>query len=186
MSELEIVAVVLGVANILLIIRRSVWNYPVGIAMVILYAFVFWEVKLYSDALLQGFFLVAQLYGWAAWRNAAADAGEVRVEVLDTRGRILWSGGAVAAALIWGWGMHRFTDAALPYWDALVAMPSVAAQLLLARRKLENWLLWIAVDIVAIGLYWTKGLALTAGLYAGFLVLATIGLVQWWRVWRAA
>lgn len=182
MNWIEIVAVALGVANIVLIIRRSIWNYPVGIAMVSLYGFIFVEVKLYSDALLQLFFLVANIYGWALWGRAQARMGDIVVERLDGRARLAWIGGAVTAAIGWGWLMHRLTDAALPYWDALVAMPSVAAQLLMARRRIENWWLWIAVDAIAIPLYWTKGLMLTAALYAAFLLLAVAGLIEWRRV----
>ncbi|WP_326524999.1 nicotinamide riboside transporter PnuC [Sphingomonas sp.] len=182
MNQLEMIAVALGVANIALIIRRSIWNYPVGIAMVALYALIFWDVKLYSDAALQLFFIGAQAYGWIAWARASGAMGDIVVERLDTRGRLRWGGAMLAGAAALGWAMHRFTDASLPYWDALVAAPSVAAQLMLARRYLENWVVWIAVDVVAIGLYATKGLLPTAALYAGFLVLAAVGLATWRRV----
>jgi nicotinamide mononucleotide transporter len=85
----------------------------------------------------------------------------------------------VLAIALWGWGMHRFTDAAFPWWDASVAILSVAAQILMSRRLLENWVLWIAVDLLAIGLYAAKGLQATAWLYAIFLVLAIWGLIDW-------
>ena len=78
--------------------------------------------------------------------------------------------------------MHRYTDAAYPWWDGSVAMLSIAAQVLMSRRYLENWLLWIAVDVLAIGLFAVKGLALTAFLYAIFLALSIWGLIQWARV----
>jgi nicotinamide mononucleotide transporter len=181
-SPIEIVAVVLGIANVTLVVLRSMWNYPFGLAMVALYAVIFYETRLYSDALLQLFFFVVQLYGWWAWSRARADAGEIRVELLDGRARLVWLAGIAVATAGWGWLMHRYTDAALPWWDAAVAMLSVAAQILQSRRKLESWWLWIATDLVAIPLYAAKGLGLTAGLYLVFLVLASWGAIDWARV----
>jgi nicotinamide mononucleotide transporter len=186
MTRLEGIAVALGLINVALVVKRSVWNYPFGLAMVALYFFVFYEALLYSDALLQIFFFVVQIYGWRSWAAAKKSAGEVQVGTLDARGRVLWIAGTAIASLIWGLAMARFTDAAAPLVDAGVAGTSVAAQVLLARRRIENWVLWILVDIVAIGLYWSRDLRVTSGLYAVFLVLATGGLVGWARALRDA
>jgi nicotinamide mononucleotide transporter len=152
--------------------------------MVTLYLFVFWDARLYSDALLQIFFFVLNVYGLANWLRSRREAGEVVVTVLSGRERALWLAGTLAASLAWGWVMMRFTDAAAPVWDALIAGMSVSAQLLLARRRLENWVLWIAVDVIAIPLYWSRGLGPTAFLYLLFLGLAVAGLVSWWRAYR--
>ncbi len=179
MNWLEWVAAGLGVVNVALVVRRSVWNYPFGLAMVSLYFVVFTEARLYSDALLQIFFFVVNLYGWRNWVRAKAEAGAVPVEVMSTRERLIWGLATLAASLAWGVGMATFTDAAVPVVDAGVAGFSIAAQLLMARRKLENWVVWIAVDVVAIGLYASRGLSLTAGLYGLFLLLAIVGLFQW-------
>lgn len=181
MSWIEIVAALLGLANVALVVRRSLWNYPFGLAMVALYAFVFFDAKLYSDALLQIFFFAVQLYGWWNWNRSRAEAGEVRVERLDERARLAWLAGCVAAAVGWGALMHRFTDAAFPWWDGTIAVLSVAAQVLQSRRKLESWVLWIAVDMLAIGLFAAKGLWVTAVLYAVFLALSVWGLIGWTR-----
>lgn len=179
MSPIEIIAVALGVANILLVARRSIWNFPVALVMVTLYAQIFWEAKLYSDAGLQGFFFAVNLYGWWSWHASKVDAGEVVVERLTYTALAAWIGGSVIAALGWGTVMSRLTDASLPYADASVAMLSVAAQLLMTWRKLENWYWWIVVNIISVGLYAIKGLYLTTGLYALFLVLALWGLMSW-------
>lgn len=184
MGRLEILATLLGVANVVLVVRRSMWNYPFGIAMVLLYAVIFYDTRLYSDALLQIFFFVVQLYGVWEWSRARAQAGEVRVELLSERARANWVVGIVAATAAWGWLMHSVTDAALPWWDAAVAALSIAAQILQSLRKLESWWLWIATDIVAIPLYAVKELNLTAGLYALFLALAIWGAVDWARMVR--
>ena len=179
MSPIEIVAVLLGIANILLIIRRSVWNYPFGIAMVTLYFFIFRDAKLYSDAGLQIFFVVVNLYGWFSWRRNKAEAGEVVVQRLGMQGLVAWIAGSAIATVTWGFVMSTYTDASFPFWDAGVAMLSVAGQILMTRRYLENWYWWIVVNAISIPLYLVKDLPLTAGLYALFLVLAAAGLLQW-------
>jgi nicotinamide mononucleotide transporter len=182
MSTLEIIAVILGVINILLIIARSIWNFACGIIMVALYAVVFAQAKLYSDAGLQIFFLLVQAYGWSAWSRNKAQRGEVIVERLTSGSLKQWAVGSLMATLVWGAVMQRFTDASYPYWDASVAMFSVAAQILMTRRFLENWWWWIVVNCLSIPLYLMKGLYLTAGLYGVFLALAIAGLMQWRKV----
>lgn len=179
MSAIETAAVLLGIANILLIIRRSVWNFPVAMAMVALYFVIFREAKLYSDAGLQIFFAIVNLYGWGSWHRNSADAGEVVVRRLPPVGYALWIAGTIAA--IWGWGafMAVYTRTSYPYWDAAVAMLSVAGQILMTRRFVENWHWWIVVNLISIPLYMAKALYLTAGLYGLFLMLAIAGLVEW-------
>jgi nicotinamide mononucleotide transporter len=186
MAPIEIVAVVLGIINIVLIIRRSMWNFPVAIAMVSLYFVIFRDAKLYSDAGLQLFFVGINVYGWWSWNRNKADAGEIIVRRLPAAGYALWIAGSVAA--IWGWGlfMGTFTQTSYPYWDASVAMLSVAAQILMTRRFAENWHYWIVVNLISIPLYVVKGLHLTAGLYGLFLVLAIAGLVEWRKALRQA
>jgi nicotinamide mononucleotide transporter len=174
------------VANIALIIRRSVWNYPFGIAMVVLYAHIFWTAKLYSDAGLQVFFLVVQFYGWWHWAQKQGDDGRIAVDRMSGGMRLMCVAGSVVAAILWGTMMARLTDAHYPYWDGTIAMLSVFAQIIMTRRLIENWWWWIVVDILAIGLFTVKGLWLTAGLYVLFLVMAIYGLIEWQRRLRVA
>jgi nicotinamide mononucleotide transporter len=176
---IEIIATLLGLANIVLLVRRSIWNYPFGLVMVALYAHIFFREKLYSDALLQVFFFVIQLYGWWAWWRAGGVEHKVDVVRLTGPARIAWI--AVIAMLSLGWGtmMHLHTDASFPWWDAGIAVASIAAQILLARRAIENWVLWIAVDLAAIPLYLVKHLPFTAFLYIVFLMLCVFGLREW-------
>lgn len=181
MNSLEWIATALGLATVALVVLRSVWNYPFALAMVSLYFFVFWEAKLYSDALLQIFFFAINLYGWANWLRSRREAGAVVVTMLSAPARIFWLGATIAASIAWGLAMARWTDAAAPVWDALIAGGSVAAQILQSRRRVECWVLWIAVDLIAVPLYWSRGLELTAGLYCVFLALAVAGLVAWRR-----
>jgi nicotinamide mononucleotide transporter len=186
MDPIEAIAVALGLVNIALIIRRSVWNYPFGIAMVVLYAHIFWNAKLYSDAGLQVFFLIVQFYGWWAWAQKQQDDGRISVEVMGPRTRLVAIVASIIAIGLWGTMMHKLTDAAYPYWDGAIAMLSVAAQIMMTRRLVENWWWWIVVDVLAIGLFAVKGLWLTAGLYVVFLALASYGLIEWQRRLRRA
>jgi nicotinamide mononucleotide transporter len=180
-NGLELLAASLGLVNIVLVVRRSVWNFPFGLAMVTIYGWIFSrpDVRLYSDALLQFFFFAVQLYGWWNWSRSQAESGEVTVRSLVPVHRIAWIAGITVATLAWGALMYTYTDASLPWWDAFIAMASVSAQLLMARRYVENWVLWIAVDMVAIGVYAAKDLMVTALLYFVFLVISAIGLMSW-------
>ncbi|MET0371226.1 MAG: nicotinamide riboside transporter PnuC [Sphingobium sp.] len=185
MNPLEITAAGLGLVNVALVARRSLWNYPFGLAMVALYFFVFLEAKLYSDALLQIFFVVINLYGWWNWvRSEKASDGHIAVGNLGSRARLAWIVGTAGAILIWGSGMASFTDAAAPFTDATVAGISVAAQILQSQRKFESWILWIVVDAIAIGLFQSRGLQATAILYLVFFAMAVGGLVAWHRTMR--
>lgn len=182
----EITAVCLGILNITLLIRRSIWNYPFGICMVTLYAFIFYEARLYSDMLLQGFFFALQAYGWWYWLQGMPEDGHIRVRFLNLRQWTLSVVTAVIGVAALGTVMMRYTDADLPYWDATTTVLSMIAQLMLARRYLENWILWIIVDVLAIGIYFVKGLYPTMVLYSIFLVMATGGLIAWYRAMKEA
>ena len=183
-SPIEIAAVMFGFANVFLLVRRSIWNYPFGLIMVSLYAWIFYDAKLYSDMLLQPFFFVIQLLGWWWWLTKRNDDGLVIVERMPIYQIPVYAGVAAICIVAVGGLMSRYTDAAVPYWDAATTVLSVIAQILLARRKLENWIVWIIVDVIAIGVYTYKGLNPTAMLYTVFLCLAIAGFVNWRRAAR--
>ena len=186
MTTLEGIATVAGIVCLLLLVQRSLWNYPFAIVSVSLFAIVFRDAKLYSDALLQLFFIAINLYGWWSWSRSRARAGEVVVERLTPIEQVGALSGMVGLTLGWGAIMASQTDAAFPYVDAAVAMLSVGAQILLALRKLENWFVWIAVDLIAIPLFAAKGLYAASGLYVVYLGLSVWGLRDWQRALRDA
>ena len=176
---IEYAAALLGLVNIALLIFRNVWNFPFGMAMVALYILVFYEERLYAEAGLQVFFFLAQGWGWWLWLRVGGEDNRVPVRWLDNASRAVWLVVTAALSLNLGWVMHRFTDAVMPYADAGIAGASVAAQILLAFRRIENWIIWIAIDIASIALYLNRGLYPTAGLYGGFLVMSLFGLKEW-------
>lgn len=179
MPPLEPVAVVLGLANIVLLVGRSIWNFPFAIAMVSLYAAIFFDQRLYAEAGLQVFFALVNIYGWWLWRRAGGAEERVAVGWLDWPTRIAWLVFIAVVTFALGSLLERLTDAAMPYPDAAIAAASMAAQFLLSFRRIESWLLWIAIDFGAIALYIDRGLTLTAGLYLAFLVLSVLGLREW-------
>ena len=184
MNLLEIIAVALGIANVGLLVRRSIWNYPFGMAMVALYLVIFWQARLYGEAGLQVFFFVVQGWGWWLWARAGGLAQMVRVDWMGWRARGVAIALVAGSSLGIGWAMARFTDAALPYADATIAGASVVAQVLLALRRVENWALWIAIDVLSVWVYVSRELYLTAGLYVVFLGMAIAGLIAWARAAR--
>ena len=185
LNPLEIAASILGLLQIVLLVRRSVWNFPMAMAQVALTGVVLAGARLYSEAGLQAFFFVVNVQGWYLWSHAQGDEAEVPVRWMQWPARAAWGAVTVALSLSLGWVMHRFTNAALPFADSAVTGASVAAQLLLNLRRIENWVLWIAIDVVSVGLYIARGLNLLAALYVAFLVLSAIGLRQWTRAAKA-
>jgi nicotinamide mononucleotide transporter len=179
---IEITAVICGLINIILLVRRSIWNYLFGILMVSLYAKIFYENQLYSDAILQIYFFVFQIYGFYYWMQGKSDDGTVVVDYLPRSAYKFYFTIAITAWLSWSFLMGYYTDASFPYWDGAIAVLSMIAQFLLSRRHIENWYLWIVVDVLAIGLFITKDLGPTAVLYGVFLVLSVIGLLGWQKV----
>lgn len=186
MNIIELTAVALGIACVLLTIFQNIWCWPVGLAMVSFYIYIFFGAKLYSDAGLQVVYVGLQLYGWHQWLRGGPRNEQLAVSRLPAAGVLGWGmiGGIGTLAL--GYAMNRWTDASLAYWDAATTVYSLVAQWLLARKVLESWAFWILVDIMAIGVYATKGLYPTAILYAVFLALATWGLCAWLKSIRPA
>lgn len=180
MGTIETVAVIIGVINVFLYIRRSIWCWPTGIVMVCLYAYIFFQVRLYSDFGLQIIYLILQFYGWYYWLRGGPDKASAAVITRMPPAAIAgWAALALAGAGLLGYTMDTQTDADLPYWDALTTVTSLIAQYLIARKMLESWLFWIVVDVISIGVYLAKDLYATSGLYALFLVMATGGYLVW-------
>jgi nicotinamide mononucleotide transporter len=180
----EIAAALCGLVNVVLIIRRNLWNYPFGFAMVVLYAWIFFEAKLYSDAMLQVYFFVIQIFGLIWWLRGTDRDGLVQVRNLPATQAAGWALAGVVGTAALGGGMATQTDAALPFWDAATTVLSIIAQTLMARRYQQSWLVWIVVDIMAVGIYTAKDLAPTAVLYSIFLGLAVQGWLSWRRYAR--
>ena len=181
MNKLELVAALIGAISVWLSVRQNIWSWPTAIVNVVLYSIVFYEAKLYADMGLQVVYAVLSVYGWYEWLYGGAGRTELRVTRTGVRiGAVLALIAAVGSVVL-GTALHRGTDAALPYMDASLSSTSLVAQWMMTRKLLENWLVWIAVDVLYVGMFIFKGLYLTAGLYAVFLALAVQGYLGWRR-----
>lgn len=181
-SPLDQLNLALGVVGVWLMIRRTLWAFPVGIVGVAVQGVLFFQARFYADATLQIFFLIALAWGWWHWVRDRGLAPELPVTFLAWRGRGLTLVLAAGATVLWALALRRWTDAVMPWRDAFIAAFSVAAQVLQSRKNLENWALWIVVNLVAVASYWRADLAFTAFLYAIYLAMAFAG----WREWRRA
>jgi nicotinamide mononucleotide transporter len=177
---MEDAGVLTTVVGIWLTTRRNLLCWPVVLVSDVLYLIVFYRVRLYSDSLLQLFFLAFTLYGWWYWWRGVREEGEVRVVRLSVRGWIAGLAAGAVGAVLLGLLMERI-GAALPRLDATLMSYSLVASWWQTRKHTANWWLWIAVDLVYIGEYIYKGLRPTAVLYVLLVALAVLGLRDWRR-----
>lgn len=193
MSWAEVVAVVTGVACVLLTVRQNVWCWPVGMVSSGLFIWVFAQARLYPDALLQICFILISVYGWYRWARGVQQA-DLPVSRLGLPACLMFVtlGLAFTAGIGWFFASAlpqlwpEIPPAALPYVDSGILAFSLIAQAGLSRKILQTWLVWISIDVVAIGVYWSRELYLTSLLYVIFLGLAIAGYLAWRRAWRKA
>jgi nicotinamide mononucleotide transporter len=178
MEDAGVLTTLLG---IWLTTRRLLICWPVVLISDVLYLIVFYRVQLYSDALLQIFFLAFTLYGWWYWWRGVRDVGEVRVVRLSMPGLLTGLATGAVGGFALGFFMKQIPGTALPFLDAMLTSYSLVASWWAARKHIANWWLWIAVDLVYIGEYIYKNLRLTAALYALLVALAVLGLRDWRR-----
>ena len=179
MSPLELVAALVGALSVWLSVRQNIWSWPTAIVNVVLYAIVFYEAKLYADMGLQVIYAILSIYGWYEWLYGGAGRTELRVSRTGPRLGVLLALIAAAGSALLGVFLHHETDAALPFMDSFLSSTSLVAQWMMTKKLLENWLVWIGVDMLYVGMFIFKGLYLTAGLYAVFLALAVKGFIDW-------
>ncbi|HEX2779251.1 MAG TPA: nicotinamide riboside transporter PnuC [Gemmatimonadaceae bacterium] len=184
MSTLELFAAVVGAVSVYLSVRQNIWSWPTAIVNVVLYALVFYEARLYADMGLQVIYAILSIYGWYEWLYGGEGRTELHVTRTGWRLGLLLAAVAAAGSALLGVFLHHETDAALPFMDSFLSSTSLVAQWMMTRKLLENWLVWIAVDVLYVGMFIFKDLYLTAGLYAVFLVLAVKGWLDWRRSMR--
>lgn len=185
-SPLDQVNLVLGIIGVWLMIRRNLWAFPVGLVAVSVQGVLFYRTRYYADATLQVFFFGALAYGWWHWVKHKGAAPELPVSRLARPGLLITLGLAGVGTVIWALLLKRYTDAIMPFRDAFIAAFSVAAQVLQARKLIENWPFWVVANLVAIGSYWLGGLYFTAFLYAVYLILSFTGWCEWQRAMKKA
>jgi nicotinamide mononucleotide transporter len=195
LSYIELVGTVLYLWSVWLIARQRILTWPVGIVSVLLYMLLFYQIRLYSDALEQIYYLVASIYGWWFWSRRGPNSNQVLHPYVSPPRTLLLVGLiTLSGALALGAAMTRihlwlpllFPDpAAFPYLDALTTIMSFSAMWLLAQKRIESWVYWIIVDVIGIGLYYVQGVRFISLLYVILLIIATHGLMTWLRAARA-
>jgi nicotinamide mononucleotide transporter len=179
----EVCAVTLALAYVILAIfqRRLCWI--AAIASASLYILIFWQVRLYLEAALQVFYIAMAVYGWFAWQQKG-DQSQAPIRTWSRKQHTVACSALVFVSLLIGSAMDRWTDAASPFVDAATTVSALLATWMVARKLLENWLYWIAIDLASIGLYVSRDLSLTAALFAGYVLLAVWGYRAWRAQWR--
>jgi nicotinamide mononucleotide transporter len=178
-SCLEVVAVAFGIVSVFLSVRENIWSWPTALINVALYTVLFYETGLYSDMGLQVVYFVLSIYGWYEWLYGGKGKTELQ---LSRTPRSVWIAVSIIGVAFWaidGYATSHLPNVSLPYVDAATTTVSLVAQYMMTRKYLENWTLWIIVDVVYVGMLMFKGLNLTAFNYAIYLILAVMGHVAW-------
>ena len=181
LDRTEVLAFVTGAWAVWLAARNNVWNWPIGVVNSVFFVVLFWEGRLYFDMSINVFYVVTGVWGWWVWLFGGEQRSEKpigRVGIVEAA--IVLSIGVALTVLMWHGGL--LIDDAAPALDAITTGLSVVAQWLLMRRLIENWFVWIAADLIYVPLYASRGLPLTAILYAVFLLMCLRGLVEWRRI----
>ncbi len=179
MSTIEIIAVIISIIGVTLTIKRQMWCWFFNFIAFVLYAYIFYEYKLYGETILQFIFIVLNLYGFYHWRKGKVEEHTIRIEKSNAPTLVMQMVLASIAGLLFGLGLHYFTDASLPILDAQLAAFSLLATYWTTQKYIATWALWVIVDIIYVGMFLYKSLYLTAGLYAVFIGLAILGWKQW-------
>lgn len=189
LSYIELVGTVLYLTSVWLIAKRNILTWPVGIASVLLYMVLFYQIRLYSDTIEQVYYLGASAYGWWYWSRSEPSQQVIsRVRFSPPRALAGWATFTVAASVLVGLAMTRIhlwlptifpEPASYPYLDGLTTVMSFVAMWLLARKRVESWVYWIIVDIIGIWLYFVKDVKFLSLLYVVLLVIATKGFLEW-------
>ena len=176
---LETVGVISGILCVWLAAKNIIWNWPIAIISVSAYIFIFFEAKLYADMGLQVYFMAMNIYGWYFWSRKPKDAPKVPVKTISKKELLFAFFGVALFTTLLGLFLFKQTDAAFPFIDSFCTACSLVAQLFMARKIVENWLIWIFVDIIYVGVYLAKDLHLTAGMYALYIYIALTGYLAW-------
>ena len=183
MLWLETAGVLVGLVYLWLEYRASVWLWAANVVMPAIYIFIYAESGFYADMGINVYYLVASIYGWAVWRYRKV--GESHELPITHTPRRAIAPLTVAGAACWGailFVLLRWTDSTVPYGDSFTTAASIVALYMLAHKYVEQWLVWIVVDVVCCWLYIGKGLYPTAALYGLYALLAAFGYRRWLKM----
>ncbi len=183
MSVVELVAVLLAIAYLVLAIRQNILCWAAAFFSSLLYLWIFYEARLYMESVLQIFYAAMAVYGWYQWKYGGTEQQGLRIVTWRPRLHAIAIGGILTLALSIGWALSA-TAAAFPYLDSFTTVAAVVATYMVARKVLENWAYWFVIDSLSVYLYVSRELYLTAGLFVVYLVLVVIGFRSWLKDWQ--
>lgn len=179
-SWLELTAVLLGVAYLLLAMRENILCWYAAFVSTAIFLWVFWQVNLYMESGLQVFYLIMAVYGWYLWRNPKDhDQGTLPIRSWKASTHLLAIAAIIVLSAASGYGLNTYTDAQLPYVDSLTTWGAIITTFLVAFKVLENWIYWFVIDAISIYLYIDRGLYFTALLFAAYVVIVVFGYLTW-------
>ena len=176
---LEIIGTATGITHLWLLTRQKISAWIFGIICVSIYVYISYDAKYYSDMILNLFYIGLNIFGWYNWSRKKEELSLVKVTRLSPKNLALVIGIIAVGTLLWGRLMTSQTDAAYPYPDAFTTVASLTAQYLLTQKKIDNWVIWMVVNIVAVPMYLIKGLWITAGLFGVYLTMCILGFFEW-------
>lgn len=182
---IELLAVIFSLICVYYTVHKNILAWPIGLIGVSLYAIIFFNTELFADFGLQFIFFFQGLYGWYNWyKNKHKVTKVIKTAYLSIRDKLIYLSFILITYIGVSLFLINYTNSSVPYVDSFVATLSLYANWLLAKRKIDNWFLWIIADIIYIGLFYYKGLFMSSGLYLIFLVMATIGLINWIKTYK--
>ncbi len=181
---LEVFGTATGLLYIFLSIKEKIYLWPVGLITSTVYIYIFFTSKFYADMGLQFYYVFVSIYGWFYWvkgskKEKSHQKEELKVKKTPLKTGLILIPVTMVIFIFLGWFLKNYTDSPVPYWDALTTSASIVATWMLARKYLEQWLVWVAVDLISTGLYFVKGLYPTVVLFIVYTIMAVVGYFQW-------
>lgn len=180
-NYIELLGSTFGLLYILFSIKQNIWCWPVGFITSALYVYVFFASKFYADMGLQVYYLFVSVYGWYNWKFGAKSnkQDDLKISASNSKQLMYLFAAMLISFVFIAFVLVNYTDSEVPYWDAFTTAASFVATWMLARKIIENWIIWIVVDSVSLGLYIYKGLYPTVILFAVYTILAILGYIEW-------
>jgi nicotinamide mononucleotide transporter len=179
---LQIVGTTLGLLYLYLEYKASIWLWLIGLIMPLVHGMLYFSKGLYADAMMNAYYVLAGLYGWIVWKNKRPSGKPLPISQTPLKVAIRLMGVYALLHISLFCFLYYCTDSTVPFLDAFTTALSMIAMWMLSRKYVEQWLVWLVVDMVTVGLYWYKGIPITAGLYTVYCALAVVGYLRWRRM----
>jgi nicotinamide mononucleotide transporter len=180
-TPLELTAVIFGLASVWLVKKESVWAFPVGAINVLIYVFICFQTRLYAYAGINVFYFLMGIYGWYSWLRKTSTDQHIPITTCRFREMLIYAGIILLFFMILYFLLRKFTDSQVPLWDAVTTSIYFIAMWLMARKKIEHWILWIIGDLISIWLFAFEKLLFSSFQYLVFTIIATLGWIEWKR-----